>query len=138
VLKRTADVDLLINQRSLEQLDFARQLNALLSAMKSAKLIPKSTQLAYVRSLVQVFWANLNTLYLPESAFNGPVLLFQTQDIDPEDDEPISPEEAATRWRDYAPNIEVIQASGNHMTMLREPHIEAVARAVQRAWARYQ
>jgi thioesterase domain-containing protein len=138
LLGRTADIDLLVNQRSLEQLDFAGQLNALMNAMKSAKLIPKSARLAYVRSLVQVFWANLNTLYLPESAFTGRVLLFQTQDVDPEDDEPISPEEAATRWRNYAPNLEVIQASGNHMTMLREPHIDVVARAVQLAWAQHR
>ncbi len=82
-------------------MDFNGQLQALMNAMKSTNLLQKSAPLAYVRSLVQVFTANLNTICRAESAFTGPVLLFQTQDIDddPDDDEIITAEEAVERWK---------------------------------------
>jgi len=137
VLARTAGADLGIDRASLEKLDSAKRLQPLANAMRSVNLLPRAASLAYLHNLVQVFTANLNTLYIPKSAFEGPVILFQTQDADPDDDEPISPEEASVQWRKYAPNIEVIEASGNHMTMLKAGHIEEIAQVVQRRWRRY-
>jgi thioesterase domain-containing protein len=85
---------------------------------------------------IRVFAAHINIVYRPKAPLRGQAYLLQTTDVDLEDEDAMSPEEAAERWKSFAPSMQVISAAGNHLTMLESPFVEAIAERARRIWER--
>ncbi len=134
ILEKSAGRSLNLRIEELRLLDAERQLQALLSAMKAAQIVPRSASTSLIRHCLKVFEAQLNIQYLPQGPLTADVYLLQTDDIDTDDDEWISPQEARERWCAWAPNLRAIRVPGDHMTMLEAPHIERTTSLVEEVW----
>lgn len=134
VLERSAGQSFGLEARDFEGLDADAQTSKLLRSMRATKLVKKTVPISVVRNVVRVFSANLNTVYVPETPLATEVYLVQTDDVDPNDEEAIPPEEVVRRWRAVAPNLAVLRGPGNHMTMLEHPQIDFVAGLATRIW----
>jgi thioesterase domain-containing protein len=134
VLEKYAGASLDLNIEELWRLDAERQLAVLLAAMKARRMVSKSTSTSLIRHSLKVFEAQLNIQYLPRGPLMTDVYLLQTDDVDPDDDEWVSPEEAGERWRAWAPNSKAMRVPGDHMTMLEAPHVERITKLAQEVW----
>jgi thioesterase domain-containing protein len=135
ILDRTAGRSLGFDVRDFEGLDANAQVEKLLRAMRETNLLPRSATTPLLRSVVRAFSTSLNTVYVPPTRLNAEVYLFQTDDINPDDEDFIPPAEAVRRWRSFAPNLTVLPAQGNHVTMLQIPSIYPLADLIRRIWA---
>jgi thioesterase domain-containing protein len=124
-----------LDVQSLRSVDADRQLGMLLDAMKFERVIPKSAPSSSVQHSFRVFETQLNTAYQPQNPLPADVYLLHTDDVDTDDEDWITPEEACQRWRRWAPKLHAIRASGNHITMLEIPHINWTIELLEEAWA---
>jgi thioesterase domain-containing protein len=136
ILERWAGRALGLHAQDFEGPDEEKQLRAVLRAMQTANLLPKSATTALLGNQIRVFERNLNTVYRPRMPLSGEAYLLQTTDVDPDDEDFIAPEEAVARWRSFAPRLRVVAAAGNHVTMLERPAVDAVAQLARRVWER--
>ncbi|MBJ7311023.1 amino acid adenylation domain-containing protein, partial [Rugamonas sp. CCM 8940] len=120
----------------LQAADFAllepeRQLNLLLSRLIDVKILPPRTSLQTMKGIVRVFGSNLNTPYAPAS-YPHPLHLVVAPDAD-SDSAYVArdPASVLAGWRGNAPQTQLWQAPGNHLTLLAPDHVGALA-----AWMR--
>jgi thioesterase domain-containing protein len=119
-----------LTRNDLEKLSHEAQLSKVMDRMKSVGLLPAAARLDAMRSLVRVFSVNVNTVFAPSYRFPGEMLLVQAADPcsygtpDPDD---LDNDRAAESWAHYAQSLTRFEAPGNHMTMLKAPHVEALA-----------
>jgi thioesterase domain-containing protein len=133
IVEQANGVQLAITAAQLRALGYEAQLARLLAAMKSARLLPPATRIDAIRNLVRVFSANVHTSYVPAQKFAGCILLLQARDCEADAGE-MDNDTAAATWRHYAASVEQVQTPGNHMTMLKEPNIAAVAAQLRAFW----
>jgi amino acid adenylation domain-containing protein len=132
-IEQAYDRELGLTAQELRPLDNKAQMALFLSRMVSAGILPPDTTLDTVHRVMRVFTSNLNTVYLPQSPIDSALALFQPT-------LPASAEreqervESAADWRQLSPSLSLFQAPGNHMTMLRSPHIQHVTENIRRLW----
>ncbi|MDR0218662.1 MAG: alpha/beta fold hydrolase [Enterobacteriaceae bacterium] len=120
--------DLMLPQPlTLTRQDFApltadEQLRLLLQALINAGVFPANTEVSLLQGIVQVMQANLNTNYAPHIHFDGPVYLVSAKEDDRDD---IATHENG--WRNHVTQLNTVSISGNHMTMLSNPHVRQLA-----------
>ncbi|PAW78567.1 MAG: hypothetical protein B9S32_06495 [Verrucomicrobia bacterium Tous-C9LFEB] len=100
-----------------------------LGRLAGAPVVSKQSRLLLVeqplwRGMFAVFRANLRALrgYHPQP-IHAPVILFYSE-ASPVGRQPLD------TWRGMSPGIEEVPASGEHMTMLRSPHVEGLAKVL--------
>jgi thioesterase domain-containing protein len=138
ILQEASGTDLLLQRRQLVELSYEAQLQQLAYRMKSAGLLARKADVQVVRNLVRVFSTNLNTGYIPSRRYPGRVLLFLATEhsppvkgeIETEADDGVS----VSAWANSTAQLDALSLPGNHMTMLREPNIEAIAERWRAAW----
>jgi len=82
-----------------------------------------------LRGPLRVFAASRRTYYQPMRPYPGPIQLVLADD--PMLDEAanrLEHESTAEEWKQWAPNLVCLRAFGNHMTMLKEPHVQGLVR----------
>ncbi|MFM0639045.1 amino acid adenylation domain-containing protein [Paraburkholderia metrosideri] len=114
-------------RQDLEVLSDEARLELLLAKLVDAKVLPRQTRIHSLRGVVRLFRSNIGSHYDPSFSYKGEVHLV-TATPDETDSRQQEPEwEMAARWRRYAPQLDVWQSTGNHMTMLNPPHVAHLA-----------
>lgn len=106
------------------------QLEFLHARLVQARLLPPSAP-SVMRGPIATFETAIRTAYAPNRTFNGDVRLVMVPGYGEDasaTEQRIHCETEA--WRQLAPNLRVLRGTGNHMTLLSSPHVEAAA-----AWA---
>jgi thioesterase domain-containing protein len=112
----------------LEQADEAGQWRLLHDGMKRIGLMPARSKPADVAGLVRTYGTALRTAYRPLRAYQGPVrLAWASDDALDELANMRAHLKACTQWRRFAPQLSSWRSPGNHYTMLKRPHVAALA-----------
>ena len=127
-----------LTREALGRLDAPEQDKALLGRMIDAGVLPSRTPLKKLQALLRVFTANVKAGYEPATPYHGPVLLLNASEWSPSSSahKPVlSPAEKADRWRRHATRLEAHTLDGNHMSVLKPPHVNQLAARMAKAWA---
>jgi thioesterase domain-containing protein len=96
--------------------------------MVNVGLLSNRTQSQLLQGVVRTFGANLRSAYQPQGVYSGRVRLVQVPDST------LSATawqrkqaETIAGWRQYASQLEEYLALGNHMTVLKPPHVNLLA-----------
>jgi thioesterase domain-containing protein len=103
-------------------LESEQQLQLLLSKLIEFRIMPANTRIEALRGIVRVFASNINTRYLPDAGYPHPVHLVLAPGERGADDA-----ERLAQWRHHAPQTQLWRAPGNHLTLLSQPHVQALA-----------
>jgi len=122
-----------IVRSDLETKSRKEQLRILMSAVVTAGLLPAKAPINALEGIVRVFEVNANTRYQPGGRFPG--VLHAVAIPDSKTDIEQGRELLRARWHEFALEPRISYATGNHMTMLREPHAHSIAAMVS-AWLR--
>jgi arthrofactin-type cyclic lipopeptide synthetase C len=133
-LEKTCGRSLHLDVDRLRSAGSDEQMRALLEAMKAQRVLPKSAPGSLLHHPFRVFETQLNIAYAPRSSLLASVYLLHTDDVDMDDDDWLTPDEACERWRGWAPMLQPMRVPGNHMTMLEMPHVTRTAELLQRVW----
>ena len=107
-------------------LDTEQQLDLLLSKLISFRILPSRVNRKVLSGIVNVFSANLNTLYIPTGEYPHSLYIVAADDVEDEDKKQSS-KLMLENWRKHAPRAKLRNNSGNHMTLLAKPHVEELA-----------
>ncbi|GAB2872549.1 hypothetical protein GCM10027093_05120 [Paraburkholderia jirisanensis] len=114
--------------QSLEQADEAGQWRLLHDGMKRIGLMPARSKPSDVAGLVRTYGTALRTAYLPLRAYQGPVrLAWASDDALDELANMRAHLKTCAQWRRFAPQLSSWRSPGNHYTMLKRPHVAALA-----------
>ncbi len=141
VLEQEAQQSLSLRGDALAAKNEASQLKELRAAMVRAGLLPAQVHDRSLLGMLRVFSVNVNTGYALPEPFEGAVLLVQAGDELASDQKGRSGLARATalaqraeRWRSRVSKLDVRIIPGNHMSMLRLPHVRHVASLLHEAW----
>jgi thioesterase domain-containing protein len=91
-------------------------------------LIQRNTSPELLRGVLGTFGAALRTRYRPQRPYFGPLRLVLAPEPRPDEHAGRHQQRDVLQgWRQWAPNITHWQGQGNHMTVLRHPHVQALA-----------
>jgi thioesterase domain-containing protein len=114
---------------SLERLGYDELLAELHRRMAGAGLLPPRSRPDILTGSLETFGAALRTPYLPSRPYGGPVAFVFADD--PHVDAAVNAvrrDRAFAAWRAHAPRGETWHGPGNHLTILRRPHADDLAR----------
>jgi arthrofactin-type cyclic lipopeptide synthetase C len=126
--EQAAQRSLNIHPDQIDALHPAAQLNLLVECLVRVGLMPQGSRSADLMGTVRTFETALRTRYRPQNIYMDPVRLVLVDDPgkDKEANER-SLESIEAGWKRWAPNLTVWRSPGNHMTMLRQPHIAVLS-----------
>ncbi|MFN8459769.1 MAG: thioesterase domain-containing protein, partial [Anaerolineae bacterium] len=113
-----------ISSDHFQQLKPDQQLGYILAQAKSANLVAADVDLDQLRRHLQVFMANqqARSSFTPQT-YPGRVILLQAAE------RPNSEEEPTLGWDKFATGgVEIYTVPGDHYTLLKEPHVQVLAR----------
>ncbi len=98
-----------------------------LRSAEQARIVPPNAGLERTRQIFNVFMANVEAMmnYRP-GPYQGRVTLLMAEE--PFADRRRDP---IDEWRRLCPNLEIVTVPGNHLTMLRPPHVARLATQLQ-------
>ena len=124
----TLFIDLLADDISpswedIKQFEPDERLSYIIEQAKQVNLIPANFGLAQVDTLLKVYKLNRQAAqsYIPRS-YQGRLILFQASD---------NKQDLAQEWETLAEQVENYLVSGNHHTMVRQPHVQILAEKLQ-------
>jgi thioesterase domain-containing protein len=126
--EQAAQHSLEIDANRIDALDPRGQLDLLSGRLVHAGLLPPAARPSDLIGIVRTFEAALRARYSPSSVYLEPVRLVLA--LDPKKDPAANEksfEETVSGWSRWAPNLTVWHSPGNHMTLLRRPHVEALS-----------
>jgi surfactin family lipopeptide synthetase A len=120
-IERFSGHKLSISYIDLETLSTEEQLNYVLERLKMSNILPREAKLKQLRGLLQVFKANDQTQYLPQSIYTDSITIFQALDNHNFGD-------LSEGWEKLskAP-LRTYSVSGDHISMMTEPHVQILA-----------
>ncbi|HUN44157.1 MAG TPA: amino acid adenylation domain-containing protein [Acetobacteraceae bacterium] len=123
--------EVVISETELRCLDAEDQVASFRSSLIRNGWLPPETTLTQVHAFVEVYKAHIRMEYRPRAPVPIPILLLKTLRTpgpdarDPTLDEVLGP---AWGWNDLAlGEMDIATVPGNHLTMMTEPHVQAVA-----------
>jgi len=134
IVEMNSAISLNLPIEDLQLLDESSRLKQIRLRMTRAGVLPAKTSLETLRHALRVFEAHLNTGYIPTSPLvQQPVILINAKDQSPDDESSRFYRDAdVTSWLSYAPNaISITLEGGNHMSMLKPPHVDELATHVR-------
>lgn len=120
-IERFSGYNLSISYVDLETLSTEEQLNYVLERLKIVKVLPAEAKLKQLRGLLQVFKANDQTQYLPQSIYTDPITIFQASD-----NHNFGTSLKGWEKLSKAP-VETYSVPGDHISMMTEPHVQVLA-----------
>ncbi|MEM7132278.1 MAG: hypothetical protein AAF702_38600 [Chloroflexota bacterium] len=130
----------------LEPLDAETQLLRFKEELERFQLFPKNTPMQQFRGLMDVFKTNAQMTYQPSQVMPVPITLIcaeeggDSQDSDNQDSDNQNSDDSHAQqrqdptwgWSRYAKgSVDVILSPGTHMSMIVEPHVEALSATLQ-------
>lgn len=90
-------------------------------------------QLNQFQKVFELAKTNASISYTPNSLLNQNIVLVRTQldDLDIYSHHPIDMAYECLGWSDYCSNINILNSTGNHITMVKSPHIQSYAESLQ-------
>lgn len=105
-----------------------RQLVRLHAGMVEVGLLPTRSSPELLHGPITCFEAALRTRYRPKATYNGPTLLVLAGSRSTaEPSHRLSADMMQSGWAHWAPDLTSRVAAGNHMTLLKDPHVKAIA-----------
>jgi amino acid adenylation domain-containing protein len=132
ILSEASGVDVTVEADVLNRLDTEERLEHFRSRMQSAGLLPPGAGRAQVRGFLRVFIANSQARYVPCDVQPVPLAIFRAGEFHSDydysrADDPGCPIDKSTLgWGSYG-EAKVHVVSGNHITMLAQPHASELA-----------
>jgi amino acid adenylation domain-containing protein len=132
-IEYTFSLNLEVSKETLASLSVEEQLHYLKKRLIRVNLLPLDAEITSVQGLVQVYKANNQAyrLYLPQQVQLPRIALFRAQEVDVLEDAALSLtqmlKEPALGWNEFSANVEVHVVTGNHMTMMQQPHVQVLA-----------
>jgi thioesterase domain-containing protein len=128
ILELAAERSLGIDRNALEALDARQRLQVLHAAVVRAGLMPARSQPAVLQGPLRTFGTALRTNYRPATVYEGPVRLVFVSDtrMDAEANRRAQ-QDSFAQWKRWAPNVQSWIGPGNHMTVLKKPHVHELA-----------
>src|SRR5207249_56069 len=120
LLEQAADQSLSLRGAELAQLKESRQLEELRTAMVRVGLLSARVGQESLRGMLRVFAANVNTRYAPSQPFDGELVLVRAAE---ERGSAHGASARAAAWARQATHVRTLTVPGNHMTMLKLPHV---------------
>ena len=111
-----------------DALDYSAQLELLHRHLVAVGIVSRRSTPEVLRGMLRTFATNLRTTYVPSETYPGPVGLVLA--CDAKDDEATNQrkhKKIAAGWQRFAPGLVTWHGPGNHMTILKPPHIAALA-----------
>lgn len=95
-------------------------------------LLPRSSQPEILRGLLRTFNMSLRTKYTPDKVYPGPVrlVLVENHKLDRNGNKQLR-DQLIEKWKRWAPNVTSVQVPGNHITVLKPPHVRALANLIR-------
>jgi thioesterase domain-containing protein/acyl carrier protein len=118
----------------IRQLEPDEQLLYVIEQARQLNLIPPDLELAQARRLVQMLKSHIyaGKIYIPQP-YRGRVTLFRASE------EAADSEDLTLGWQELATEgVDLHWVPGNHLTMVREPHVQVLARQLRACLYRSQ
>jgi surfactin family lipopeptide synthetase A len=132
VLESLSGEQLGLSSEDFQPLEADAQLKLLKERLERVNLLPAEAGINTVRGMVQVIKADEQAFlrYVPPAGYPNRITLFKTSDVYQDElgllDE--IPDDQAWGWGHLSTEpVEVHAVSGNHTTMLTEPHVQVLA-----------
>ncbi|MFB2833055.1 thioesterase domain-containing protein [Floridanema evergladense] len=137
-MKAVYGKELNLDAEQLRSLAPEAQVQYVLDSLKMADLLPPDAEPSYLSEVLEIYRAESMTVYVPELFYPVPISLFRSSDVFAVDESEISdPElleyskffrEKALGWDAFSSRpVDVHCVPGNHVTILRLPHVQVLA-----------
>lgn len=128
VLELAAGKSLGIDGAARELLDARGSLQLLHEGCVRVGLLPRGSRPDALRGVLRVFSTALRTGYRPQRAYPDPVRLVLVSDPRREPEaERCQHDQTLAAWRRWAPKLTSCHGPGNHVAVLKPPHVQALA-----------
>ena len=134
---------LALSEEILQDLNPEAQLNYFKQELESVNLLPPGSGIDQLRGLVEVFKANNQIQYQPQSIYPTQIVLFRASELISEEIDLEKPDwmtqDPSWGWEKLAVKpIEIQTVPGSHLTMMREPYVRVLAEKLRAAIAKVQ
>lgn len=128
-LELASEKRLNISRAMLEAADASERLAMTHAGAVRVGLMPARSRPDSLSGSVRTFAAALRTTYRPQFAYDGPVRLVLTPDLrlDAAGNQ-LQYQRMEEVWRSHAPHLSSWTGPGNHMTILKPPHVGVLAK----------
>ncbi|MDB4888862.1 MAG: non-ribosomal peptide synthetase, partial [Gemmatimonadetes bacterium] len=124
VIELGAERSLGVDLASLERVDDGVRLTALHGALVRAGLMPARASVRFLEWSLTVFAACMRSTYTPSERYDGCAHLVLVDDTRCDaDTNRRQHAETARAWERWAPALQTTYANGNHVTVLKSPHV---------------
>ncbi|MFN9086664.1 MAG: alpha/beta fold hydrolase [Gemmatimonadaceae bacterium] len=124
-----------IAPREFIPLDLAERLGLLHQRMVRAGLMSPRTNAAVMRGPYRAFAACLRASYRPRETYEGPMHLLLANDSRRDEQENQREQRTIVAgWRRWVPALAFARLAGNHVTALKAPHVDTLARHLCQRW----
>lgn len=121
-----------VEREVLDRLNPTEQRISLHSCLVRQGILPSRSTAEDIRGTIRVLAMTLRSTYRPARAFIGPVNLVLADDPKQTSQaNQLNHQNLVKRWEVWAPKLACFHSPGNHMTMLRAPHVETIANILQ-------
>jgi thioesterase domain-containing protein len=127
LIEQIAGHPLNVQRSDLDSRNEIEQIGLLRNLLVREGIISSALEPDMLRGPLRVFAASLRTQYQPAKPYPGPVQLVVADNAKLDGNaNRLEHELNAKGWKHWAPNLVCLHASGNHMTMLKEPHVRSL------------
>lgn len=132
LVERLYETNLEVSYEAIQSLKHGEQFNYLKKRLEKLNLLPPDAGTAQVRALVEVYKANCQAQYVPQDIYPGRITLFRSSEeqVKHSADEKFTEIQYESGWnwsQLSAQPVDIYQVSGDHITMMVEPHVRVLA-----------
>jgi thioesterase domain-containing protein len=127
ILEMTLERPLRIRSSDLESRNEAAQRELLHERLVRLEVLPRRSTADALRGLLNTFAAAMRTHYRPDAIYPGAVRLVLVNDAKLDANSNQRQQGSIAGWQRYAPDLVAVQAPGNHITVLKRPHVDSLA-----------
>ncbi len=120
IYEQSSGASLEIQSADLDGLEGDAQLKLLHQRLVGVGLMPKQSQPEMLLGTFRTFGTALRTRYCPEHHYAGPLRLVLAN-TDQSDQEAV-----VAKWRYWVNDLNYWQSEGNHMTVIKQPYVNAL------------
>jgi thioesterase domain-containing protein len=118
-----------ITEANLAGLNQTERINLIHAKLKSRSIMPRQSISSIMIGPYRTYAAALRAHYLPSSSYSGHVcLILAKADSDHVQHDVGRYAKLIGRWKHWAANLTYIETSGNHATLLKQPHVNELSR----------
>jgi thioesterase domain-containing protein len=100
-------------------------------------LLPSRTTPDVLQGPLRTFAASLRAHFMPKQAYSGPMRLVLVDELKLDEIGNWRNQQLImSRWKHWAPNLEYVHGPGNHLTVLKPPHVKILAALLQEELSR--